>query len=259
VIGAKRNETLDGLRGCLAALVLIHHALLTQGIEILIVPARLAVWTFFIMSACVLTPGWDGRYGRFLARRVVRLWPTFAFCMGMAYALSGLPPSPWNFIWVPPPYEGDPASWSLTIEMAAMLLMPLFVFVARGGTARLVIALLGTFVVQMLVSGYAGFAYFFFLGAYLSRFAIRWAPLEGRVPQWLGRISYSLYICHQPILVFSRLPLWASMPLALLVAELLTRTVEAWSIQASRKVGRFTFRGDMGKGGMAGTAALQTS
>ena len=59
-----------------------------------------------------------------------------------------------------------------------------------------------------LVSEYADFAFFFFVGAWISRYALRWAPPEARLPQWLGRISYPSNICHQPLLVFSGLPLW---------------------------------------------------
>jgi peptidoglycan/LPS O-acetylase OafA/YrhL len=231
-----RNYTLDGLRGCLAVLVLADHACLSQGNEALVVPARFAVWTFFILSACVLTRAWDGRYGIFLVRRFLRLWPVYVLCMIAAYALSGIRPDIWQLFWIPlhsyPPAANTPA-WSLTVEAAAMFLMPLFVLVARGSFARLVIGLLATLLVQFLTP-YAFFAAFFFIGAWVSRFDLRWAPLGGAVPRWLGRISYPLYLCHVPIISFTGLPLVVSIPLAFAAAVVLTETVEAWSIVASR-------------------------
>ena len=57
-----------------------------------------------------------------------------------------------------------------------------------------------------------------------------------RAPQWLGRISYPLYLTHVPIIWYMHLPLAVSIPLALAVAEILARTVEVWSIMASRSI-----------------------
>ena len=231
-----RNRSLDGLRGCLAVVVLADHACLSFGNEALMVPARFAVWTFFMMSACVLTRAWDGAYAAFLVRRFVRLWPVHAVCLTAAFTMSGLKPDVWQYFWIPlnPPVANSPI-WSLTVEMAAMFLMPLFVYVGRGSFARLIIGLLGTVVVQ-LVMPYAVFAWFFLIGAWASRFDLRWAFLETRPVQWLGRISYPLYLCHVPIITFSGLPLAASIPLAFAAAAALTVTVEKWSIRASRAI-----------------------
>jgi peptidoglycan/LPS O-acetylase OafA/YrhL len=233
---AHRSQSLDGLRGCLAVVVLADHVCLRLDNMALLLPARLAVWAFFMMSACVLTRAWNGAYLTFLARRFVRLWPVHAVCLTGAYAMSGTSPIVWHYFWIPLqlPTVNSPI-WSLTIEMAAMFLMPLFVFVGRGSLARLVIAMLATMIVQ-LFTPYALFAWFFLLGAWLSRFELRWAFLETRFVQWLGRISYPLYLCHVPIITFSGLPLVASIPLAFAVAALLTVTVETWSIRASRGV-----------------------
>jgi peptidoglycan/LPS O-acetylase OafA/YrhL len=251
-----RNHSLDGLRGCLAVLVLAYHALLTLGNGSLAVPARFAVWTFFILSACVLTRSWDSRYGAFLLRRLLRLWPAYAVCMAAGYALSGLAPSAWQFAWIPVdswPPAANSAAWSLTIEAAAMLAMPLIVFVGRGSIARLTIALLATLIAQFF-TGYAFYAAFFFVGSWFSRFDVRLPLLGTRLPQWLGRISYPLYICHVPLITFTGLPLWASVPLVFAVAAILCETVEKWSIMASRRVGRLTLKGE----GTSGSA-LQTS
>jgi len=188
------------------------------------------------MSACVLTRAWTGGYPAFLVRRLVRLWPVHAVCLTGAYAMSGAPAVIWHYFWIPLdlPVTNVPV-WSLMIEAAAMFLMPLFVFVGRGSFARLVAAILATLIVQFVMP-YALFAWFFLIGAWLSRFDLRWALLETRFAQWLGRISYPLYLCHMPIITFSGLPLAASIPLAFAVAALLTVTVERWSIRASRAI-----------------------
>jgi peptidoglycan/LPS O-acetylase OafA/YrhL len=233
---ANRNRSLDGLRGCLAVVVLADHACLRMGSTALMVPARLAVWAFFMMSACVLTRAWDGGYFAFLIRRFVRLWPVHAVCLSAAFAMSGLPADPWQYVWVPlhPPLANSPI-WSLTVEMATMFLMPVFVYVGRGSSARLVIGLLATVAVQFVMP-YAVFAWFFLIGAWASRFDFRCRVLETRPAQWLGRISYPLYLCHVPIINWTGLPLTASIPLAFATAALLTATVEAWSIRAARAV-----------------------
>lgn len=244
---ASRNLTLDGLRGCLAVLVLVSHVFAQCGSQALRVPAMVAVWIFFLISAYVLTQGcWDGRFVLFLVRRVVRLWPTYALCLAGGFCLLGAAPDPLEFIWLPlrnwPP-AGDPPGWSLTVEGAAMLGMPVIALVGRGGFARLVIAMAGSVIAMELLTPHAFYAPFFFIGAWLTRFEFHLKPLETSLPQWFGRISYPLYVCHYPIIVFAGLPLWMSIPLAFAVAELLTRTVEKWSIQASRRAGRFTLMG----------------
>lgn len=205
-------------------------------------PAAIAVLLFFVISGCVLTRGWDGRFGRFLVRRVVRLWPVYALCISAGYLMSGIEPSLLQFVWLPISSATtgpavDPPAWSLTVEAWAMLAMPLFVWVGRASGIRLVIVLLLCLIAGEF-SGYALIAACFFVGAWLSRVELRWAPLEGWLPQWLGRISYPLYICHNPLISFTGLPLWVSVLLALGAADLLSRTVEKWSIDASRHVGR---------------------
>ncbi|HWK44775.1 MAG TPA: acyltransferase [Stellaceae bacterium] len=70
------------------------------------------------------------------------------------------------------------------------------------------------------------------------------AALETSIPTWLGRVSYSLYLIHVPILtaaVFALdpvLPLWTIMaiavPMTLIVAELFHRAVEAPSMKLGR-------------------------
>ena len=74
-----------------------------------------------------------------------------------------------------------------------------------------------------------------------------------KLPQWLGRISYPLYLTHVPIIWYMHLPLFVSVPLAFAAAEILARTVEVWSIRASRAIRLWPPRAVVGDG------ALQSS
>jgi peptidoglycan/LPS O-acetylase OafA/YrhL len=87
--------------------------------------------------------------------------------------------------------------------------------------------------------------------ALLVLLALGWRPmerfLETRVVQWLGRISFSLYLVHVPIIVSSStwlhgLPWWAGpalgIPLAFVVAVLFQRFVEGPAHRLSQRVGR---------------------
>jgi peptidoglycan/LPS O-acetylase OafA/YrhL len=244
---ASRNHTLDGLRGCLAVVVVLNHAAHLRGYGGLTWPANASVAIFFMLSACVLTRSWDGRYLLFLARRAVRLWPTYALCLFAGTLFFHQTIALAWYVWFPLALPGtapavDVPVWSLTIEAWAMPFMPLFVWVARRSFIRLVAALAVTLVVAEFVYPPAVFDVFFFAGAWLSRFDLRWTPLETAVPQWLGRISYPLYLCHWPIVWGLGLPLYASMPLTFAVAFVLGETVEAWSIAASRSVPRTVAR-----------------
>ena len=80
VAGAARVAAVDGLRGLLAVVVLAWHVAAPFGLAWLLPAANLAVATFFVLSGYVLTRGWDGRYGVFLIRRFLRLWPVYAAC-----------------------------------------------------------------------------------------------------------------------------------------------------------------------------------
>jgi peptidoglycan/LPS O-acetylase OafA/YrhL len=240
VPGAERNRTLDGIRGCLAMVVMANHVLQACGSTALFLPAGIAVWIFFALSACVLTRSWDGHYLQFLARRFVRLWPMYALGLGAGSLLLGVAPSLPQLLWLHLANAGtapaaDPPAWSLTIEAWAMLAMPLIVWVGRASFAWLAIAILGSFVLGA-INSYAIFAWFFFAGAWASRFDLRLRVFEMKVPQWLGRVSYPLYLTHVPIIWYMHLPLAVSIPLALAVAEILARTVEVWSIRASRSI-----------------------
>jgi hypothetical protein len=73
----------------------------------------------------------------------------------------------------------------------AMLLMPLIAWCGRGSAWRGVVAAevmtLGLFDMRLFYLGC------FMAGGAASRLSLRCRALEGRVPQWLGKVSYSLY------------------------------------------------------------------
>jgi peptidoglycan/LPS O-acetylase OafA/YrhL len=58
------------------------------------------------------------------------------------------------------------------------------------------------------------------------------------LPQWLGRISYPLYLSHWIVLNHLPGPLILRVAVAFAVAQMLTWTVERWSIEVSRHTSR---------------------
>jgi peptidoglycan/LPS O-acetylase OafA/YrhL len=92
VVASARVTAIDGLRGLLAVVVLAWHVCAPFGINWMLVPANLAVGLFFVLSSYVLTRSWEGRFGVFLARRVVRLWPVYALCLAQGYIIAGVQP-----------------------------------------------------------------------------------------------------------------------------------------------------------------------
>ena len=236
-----RIAALDGLRGLLALLVVVSHVEQQfLGSGYLFWPSQAAVRIFFIMSSYVLVRGW-GRYAMpvFLVRRLVRLWPTFAVCVLAGCAAGGVMPYLSWFAWSPIMVPVDPVSWSLSIEVRAMFAMPILVWCARGGWLRS--ALLGALWVSLLGVGFGGvIGLSFILGAALSRYEIRVPVLEGPSCQWLGTISYSLYLVHWPVLVvlhrgFGKWGVVAALPASLVVAYGLWWAVERPSIALARR------------------------
>ena len=246
----ERVASVDGLRGVLAALVLGTHMLSALG-QTRASPLALAcVIGFFVISGYVLTRGWRGRYAGFLVRRFVRLWPLYALCVVAGGWLTNDPAPPGVFVWFPfLPFERqpmqDPVVWSLYIEVWTMPFMPLIVALAR----RPLVA--GAAAAALLLSARIGgdfyFGAFFLIGAALGdrRLASRW--LESAPAQWLGRVSYSLYLSH--VLVIWALQIvtpaywaWLAIPASFALAEILARWVEAPSIALSRRMGGWVER-----------------
>jgi peptidoglycan/LPS O-acetylase OafA/YrhL len=249
-----RLRALDGLRGVLAVVVLMWHATSPLGVSWFAYPAKFAVGCFFLMSGFVLTRSWDGRLGLFIARRFVRLWPVYALCLAFGYLIAQIQPAWPQFVWYPlitaealP--EIDPPIWSLGVEAYAMPLMPLIVWAGAGGLSRSAISMLAMLFCARFYNDNAFGQYLvgiscFILGSFLSHWNVRNRFLESQAPQWLGRISYSLYLTHWLVfaLAMRLVGPWGAVgaiPAAFLIGWLIWRFVERPSIHASRRVGPF--------------------
>ncbi len=243
----ERVTCLDGLRGFLAAYVMIAHLANAFGQGRLIGAANVSVTIFFVISGYVLTRAWNGHYLAFLARRVVRLWPVYALAIAVGGYLCGSFAPASLYLWFPlmgvhaQPAQ-NPAAWSLFIEAWAMPLMPLIVWIGRRPvwTAAAMLALFAA-------KGYNEDVYYglyFIAGSYFARATIRSRFLESAFPQWLGRISYSLYLSHLLVIAVLKfyLPgvaLYLAIPACLVVAQVVCLAVERPSILLSRRVGRW--------------------
>ena len=246
----RRIYALDGLRGCLALVVVAHHVAAFAGGEGFFYTSQACVWAFFVMSGLVLTRSYDGRYLPFIVRRFIRLWPLFAVCMVAGWlAMGRMPQLRSLFTW---PVTGppllpigalpNPPSWSLYIEFWSALFMPAIAWFGGRGPIRKA-AIVPVWLLLIVAEPRFIWAVFFMAGAALSQTSFRSRALESRVPQWLGKVSYSLYLCHWPVLMFCRdaFGVWGAVPgvaLTLPVAWLLWRFVEQPSIALSRLIAR---------------------
>ena len=237
---AHRIPAIDGLRGFLALIVMVIHAVAWGGFTSLLPIAKASVVVFFVLSGYVLTRGWDGRFGLFMLRRFVRLWPTYAVCVVLGFLISGNRPTWADFLWWPSAYPDERAInhpvWSLFVEAWAMPFLPAIVWVGVGSLKRWVFASAG---LAAAVTVHPAFVLSvpFILGAALARWELRSRLLGTPFAQWLGRISYSLYLSHS--LVFA--VVWRlgqsvelAIPAALAAGWLIWWCVERPSILASR-------------------------
>ena len=242
-----RVAAIDGIRGALALVVVAWHVAARFHIDWLLLPANLAVMMFFILSGCVLTRGWDGRYGVFLLRRFVRLWPVYAFCLYVGYFVADVQPVWTEFFWYP--YIGpnstpaiDPPIWSLFLEAWTMPFMPRIVWSGsanpfRAALAMVVLVAASLFDARILVGA------LFVFGAFAARWEYRNRLLESALPQWLGQISYSLYLTHWIVIELGVRAMgpWGAvlaLPPVFVVAWVVWWSIERPSISASRWLGR---------------------
>jgi peptidoglycan/LPS O-acetylase OafA/YrhL len=224
---------------------MLSHVFPSAGATYHLPPASIAVGLFFVMSGYVLTPSWNGDYAAFLVRRFLRLWPVYAACLAAGSLILGVRLAWTDFAFYPifPPVaavHADLPVWSLHIEMWAMLAMPFIVWsgksLPRTVIGALVFAVLGQY--EMRFANGA----LFVLGSYLSRYHFDFAPLNGRVAQWLGRISYSLYLTHWIVLKACALwfpaAVYVEIPIAFVVSYLVCVTIERASISLSRQASK---------------------
>jgi peptidoglycan/LPS O-acetylase OafA/YrhL len=245
-IASARVTAIDGLRGLLAVVVLAWHVCAPFGINWMLMPANIAVGLFFVLSSYVLTRSWEGRFGVFLARRLLRLWPVYALCLAAGYIIASVPPVWSEFLWYPLIGPNDepainPPVWSLFLEVWAMPLMPLIVW-SSSNIIRGIMCAAGAMLVGLIVPQISILC-LFVAGALFSHISFRNRLLEAAIPQWLGRISYSLYLSHALVLkVFvGAFGAWGgvlAIPAALSIGWLIWWSVERPSIKVSRKIGR---------------------
>jgi peptidoglycan/LPS O-acetylase OafA/YrhL len=168
---------LQSLRGVAAAMVMVHHALrcvaptpVTQAIADRLLNAHAAVVVFFVLSGYVLShalsaSGLDSRtIAIFYARRIFRIYPAmiFAVALGGFYFLAfrSLPAEHLS-LFILENYQPEritplqvvltflglqmvllPQLWTITVEIAASVVMPAFLFIrTRGHTPLLVLTL----------------------------------------------------------------------------------------------------------------------
>jgi peptidoglycan/LPS O-acetylase OafA/YrhL len=318
----RRIESLDSLRGVAAAAVFIQHLSFSANGPVIL--AHWAVMLFFVLSGFVLSRPWVAgqppHWGKFLVRRVLRLWPLVIVAVSVAVVL-GTSDKPvtadmlGQCLFLTGQHGGcaslDRPVWSLVYEARVSLMFPILaVLVLRGSAAFWVaVALLlggylewvswrlgmagwarqfigdglgaglvitahyvALFIFGILLAAHADLAarlaalfpaLFFVAGigalfvpsdtvnslgaAMLIALTIGYAPIS-RIFQWsplrwLGRVSYSLYLIHGPIIVaigdrygrpMSAVELAVSCVLCVLASEFLYRTVEAPCIRLGR-------------------------
>jgi peptidoglycan/LPS O-acetylase OafA/YrhL len=247
---AARVSSVDGLRGLLAGFVMFAHYVNSLGDGRFIGLANLCVIMFFVISGYVLTRGWRGSYIGFLVRRFLRLWPLYALCIAVGGWFSMNMPTFSLYFWYPlmginAQLPQDPPTWSLFIEAWAMPFMPLIIYIARR--PLFMFPVLVALVAAQFWSKDLYYGAFFIIGSYFADRTTSSSFLDSAPVQWLGRISYSLYLSHVIIIgvLKHHLPgywMYLAVPVCLAIASALCLIVERPSIYLSRRAGRLVDR-----------------
>jgi peptidoglycan/LPS O-acetylase OafA/YrhL len=218
---------LDGLRGALALWVVAYHSLtisncyakLPRGSQVLADGGH-AVTGFVILSGFVITRLLflqHEPYPIFIARRYLRLFPTFAFAIILALLVqhwglmpSRLPPGEaWAYLLshltmlfcaLPASVPGSGSAilnpaWSISLEWQFYLVAPLFALVLGRGFGGLVIASAICAVADRVVAPVLG-SYGFGFGFLPSYLALFWL---GMVTSWLSMTAH-LTMTHLKII-----------------------------------------------------------
>lgn len=242
----RHYRTLDGMRGVAALAVVVMHAHLLIGANVL-VRGYLAVDLFFALSGLVLAHAYGARFdaglgaGRFMVQRTVRLYPLYLLgtAVGSATYLvltrlgthAGVAPGPLagaitaSLLMLPVPWTVEPrgwlspfniAGWSLLFELGANLLLVLL-------WRRLTIAFLATI---LLVSGVAFAAAAVPLGH--ADLGSNWATVLPGIPRALFSFFVGVAL-HRLPLPAPRHSRWAwALPLALVPLFLPWTGAGAW-------------------------------
>ncbi len=126
----KRFESLDGLRGVCALMILFHHFGLVRSNVGLMFHAPLCVDVFFALSGFVIAAAYEDRLNRgltvweFVKRRAERLLPTHF--IGTALAAAAM-----VYLWT----KEGPSWWSVT-EVSALVLGAIFLIPSSNSPTR---------------------------------------------------------------------------------------------------------------------------
>ena len=211
--------------------------------------ANVCVVAFFVISGYVLTRGWRGAYAGFLVRRFLRLWPLYALCLAVGGWLSANPAPLSNYRLVSV-HGHRPAGAAGPRDVVAVRrglgdAVHAAHHLASRRRPRVMVA--GRWRALVFVHGSGShdlyYGAFFIVGSHLADRTASSRFLESAPAQWLGRISYSLYLSHVltiGVLKFHSPGLWLylAIPACLAVAHVLCVTVEQPSIALSRRAGR---------------------
>jgi len=242
-----RVTGLDGLRGLLAAYVMVAHLANAYGEGALIGGASVAVMGFFVISGYVLTRSWNGNFPSFIVRRFLRLWPVYALSLLVGGCMIHKAPPLSLYFWYPFDIHGDipynPVTWSLFVEAWSALFMPLIVWIGRRPLPTAVSIVLLT--ALQPVSKDISFGAYIVLGSYLTRYTFEDKYFGDKITQWLGKISYSLYLLHLLVIAacryyFPDIAIYIAIPASLAVATVVWLFVERPSILLSRYFGRLS-------------------
>ena len=196
------------------------HALVLSGTEALNLAADGAVSAFFVMSGLGAEP---------------ELWRALYVIPNSTLGSASAGVRPVSIGWLRH-LAGDPL---LCVEVWAMPFMPLIAWFGRGSIARVILIVPIWWLLR--TDSHLYWLWLFMLGGVLSRLTPVCPPLESAVPQWLGRVSYSLYLSHWPVMlmllgVFGRVGIVCGMPSVVGVDWLVWKYLERASIALSRQV-----------------------